>query len=69
MEHQPITSAVYPKGRRKIRRTATGPQRKPASGSSLVRDLLGAEAVAELYRQLGMRPPEQRRRKRGPKRG
>jgi hypothetical protein len=56
----PITDAVYGRGR-------GGPKKPPKSQrrpvESLVGSLLGEGQVADLYRKLGMKPPEQRRKR------
>ena len=58
----PVTDAVYGRGR-------GGPKKarkeQPRRAERLVGRMLGDEAVAELYRSLGMKRPEDRRRKGG----
>lgn len=66
MTNQPITTAAY--GKRTTRRKPPAARPTPRAGTSIGR-LLGEEGVAEVYRALGLRPPEQWRKRRGPKRG
>lgn len=59
---QPITDAVYGK-----QRGGSKPKRKaqPRRAERLVERELGAAAVAELYRRLGFKHPDQRRKRGG----
>jgi hypothetical protein len=61
MDNQsPITNAVYGKGR-------GGPKKarkeQPRRAERLVGRMLGEDVVAELYRSLGMKRPEDRKRR------
>lgn len=56
----PITSAVY--GRKRGGPTKPKRDRKPAA--TLIGSQLGEEQVAELYRKLGFKRPNERPRKR-----
>jgi len=59
--NSPITDAVY--GKRSTRRPAPPkPARRPAV--TLVAGRIGEEKVAELYRKLGFKRPDQRRKRR-----
>lgn len=55
----PITSAVY--GRKRGGPTKPKPARRPVS--TLVGQVLGEEQVAELYRKLGFKRPQDRKRR------
>lgn len=61
MKHgTPITDAVYGRGRGGPKK----PRREPIRRAErLVERAIGEEAVAELYRTLGFRRPDQRRKR------
>lgn len=63
----PITSAVY--GRRAAARKPRKPARERKPVTTLVGQQLGEETVAGIYSALGFKRPEQRRRRRGGRRG
>lgn len=59
MSATPITDAVYGKKRGGKK---PGPAKAPNSPRGTVAGALGAKAIDDLYRQLGFKRPEQRKR-------
>lgn len=63
MTIQPITDAVYPKGAAAKQRRKPDDRRPVKVPRGTVAGALGSKAIDDLYRSLGFKRPDARRRK------